>query len=104
MYSSRKHLIPVLKRHRSICKERQANFNNMSMFTFSRSVLLMSMRTRHKVRYANFLKERIEFLILSSPVRLHSNNFLIKKTLNMMLKIMKFLKDIRFFSSEDISK
>jgi hypothetical protein len=42
-------------------------------------------------------KKGIEFLILCSPVRLHGNNFLIKESLDMMLKITKFLKNIRFF-------
>jgi hypothetical protein len=46
------------------------------------------------------LKERIEFLVLASPVSLHSKNFLIKETLNMMLKITKFLKHIRFLLKE----
>jgi hypothetical protein len=72
----------------------------MSVFTLSRAILLMRMRTRYKMGDTNFLEEGIEFLILASPVSLHSKNFLIKETLNMMLKIMKFLKHIRFLFQE----
>jgi hypothetical protein len=42
------------------------------------------------------LKERVKFLILASPISLHSKNFLIKEALNMLLEIMEFLKHIRF--------
>jgi hypothetical protein len=43
------------------------------------------------------LKEGVEFLILATPISLHCKNFLIKEMLNMLLKIAKFLKHIRFF-------
>jgi hypothetical protein len=91
-----KSLIPKLEGHGSIGKERETNLNNVSMFTLSRSILLMCMRARDKMSNANALEKGIEFLILTPPICLHCNNFLVKETLNKMLKIMKFLKDIRF--------
>jgi hypothetical protein len=36
----------------------------------------MGMRTRDKVRYANFIKKRIEFFIFTTPIRLYGKNFL----------------------------
>jgi hypothetical protein len=39
--------IPKLKRHRCICKERQTDLNNVAVFAFSRTILLVCMRTRH---------------------------------------------------------
>jgi hypothetical protein len=69
----------------------------MSMFTLSRTVLLMHMRTRHKMRNTHSLKKVVKVLVLVSPIRLHSKNFLVKETLNMLLNITKFLKHIRFF-------
>jgi hypothetical protein len=52
------------------------------------------------MRYANFLEKRIESLVLTPPICLHSNNFLAKESLYMMLKITKFLKHIRFLFQE----
>jgi hypothetical protein len=76
--SSEKGFIPKLKRHRGKSKNRQANFYNMPMFALSRTILLVSMWARHKMRYAYRLKKGMEFLIFTSPVSLHSNDFLIK--------------------------
>jgi hypothetical protein len=45
--SSGKGFIPVLKRHRCICKKRQANLNSMAMLSLSRAVLFMRMRIRN---------------------------------------------------------
>jgi hypothetical protein len=42
---SEKGFVPIFKRHRCICKQGKTNFNYMTMFTFSRAILLMSMRT-----------------------------------------------------------
>jgi hypothetical protein len=36
--------ILVFKRHRSICKKGKTYFNNVMMFAFSKTILLMSMR------------------------------------------------------------
>jgi hypothetical protein len=44
---------------------------------------------------ASSLKESMKFLILTSPVSLHSNNFPIKLTLNVLLEIKKGLINIR---------
>jgi hypothetical protein len=96
MNGSKKSLIPIFEWHGCICKKGQTNLNNVSMFALSRAILLMCMWTRYKMSYPYSLEEGIKLLILSSPIRLHSNNFLIKETFNMMLKIMKFLKHIRF--------
>jgi hypothetical protein len=92
----KKSFVPKLERHGSIRKKRETNLDNMSMFTLSGAILLMCMRTRNKVSDANALEKRIEFLILTTPIGLHGNNFLIKETFNKMLKIMKLLKNIRF--------
>jgi hypothetical protein len=65
------------------------------MFSLSRPILLVGMRTRNMMLNAYFLKERIYFLILSTPIRLDNKNFLIKLVFNKFLEIMKDLKDIR---------
>ena len=44
---------------------------------------------------ADPLEERIQLLIFSSPIRLHSNNFSIKQVLNKILEVIKALKNIR---------
>jgi hypothetical protein len=48
------------------------------------------------MRYSNISKERVEFLIFSSPVGLHGDDFAIKEPFNKALKFMKFLKHLRF--------
>jgi hypothetical protein len=78
--SSEKSLIPKLQWHGFISKERQTNLDNMSMFALSWIILLMCMRTQKKMTYAYMLEKGIKFLILSSPISLHSNNFLIKES------------------------
>jgi hypothetical protein len=77
-------------------QEEQANLNNMAMLSLSRAVLLMRMRTRNEMGDAYTLKERVKFFILTSPISLHSKNFLIKESFYMLLEITEFLKDIRF--------
>ena len=48
------------------------------------------------MRDANFTKKRVELLLFSTPVSLHSNDFSIKKSLHKVLKLMKPLKHFRF--------
>jgi hypothetical protein len=55
----------------------------------------MSMRIGNKVSNTNFVKKGVKLFILSSPVGLHGNDFLVKESLNKGLKFMKFLKDFR---------
>ena len=75
-------------------KKRQANFYNMTMFAFSRSILLMSVWARNVMTYTNFMKEGIKFLIFTTPVGLHCYNFGIKAALNQLLEVEKDLIDI----------
>jgi hypothetical protein len=49
---------------------------------------------RHMVRDPNFLEEGIEFLLLTTLVRLYSKNFHIKETFNKSLKLTKFLENL----------
>jgi hypothetical protein len=66
----------------------------MTMFTLSRTILLVSMRARDMMCDANFLKETMEFFIFTTPISLHSNNFGIKFAFNKLLKIKKDLINI----------
>jgi hypothetical protein len=66
------------------------------MFSLGSFILLMSMRTRKKVRYTNLIKERIELFIFITPICLHCNNFPIKESLDKGLKLMEFLKHLGF--------
>jgi hypothetical protein len=42
------------------------------------------------------LEERIQLVVLSSPICLHGKNLSVKETFDKVLKIMKALKDLRF--------
>jgi hypothetical protein len=72
----------------------------MSMLAISMTVLLMRMRTRDKMGDAHTLEKGFKFLVLTSPVSLHCKIFLIKESLNMMLKVTEFLKHIIFLFQE----
>jgi len=52
------------------------------VFSFSRSILLMSMWARNMMGNSNALEKRIQGLILSSPIGLDSENFLIELVFN----------------------
>jgi hypothetical protein len=93
---SKESFAPKLKGHRSTGKERQADFNNVSMFPLNNSILLMCMRAGNKMSYADFFKEGMSILILSTPISLYRNNFSIKESFNKILELMKSLKHIRF--------
>jgi hypothetical protein len=56
---SEKSFIPKLERHRSIYKQSNTNFNDMTIFSFSGTILLMSMRARDMMSDTNFLEEPI---------------------------------------------
>jgi hypothetical protein len=87
-------ITPKAKRKRGMSKKGQARLNNVAMFALGCTILLVCVRARYPMRDANVAKETIKFDILASPVRLHMNNFLIKKTLNMVLELQENIKDI----------
>ena len=93
---SKESFVPKFKGHKSTCKERQADFNNVSMFPLVSSILLMCMWAGNKMSYADFFKEGMKFLILSTSISLHRNNFLVKESFDKILELMKSLKHIRF--------
>jgi hypothetical protein len=53
------------------------------------------MRARYMMGNANFLEKRMEFLIFTTPIGLHSDDFPAKFALNQLLKIKKHLVNIR---------
>jgi hypothetical protein len=64
------------------------------------TILLMSMRIRNKMGNTHLLKNGVKFLVLASPIGFHGKNFLVKKSLDMILKVTKFPKHIRFLFQE----
>jgi hypothetical protein len=89
-------LIPILERHVRMGKEWQSHHDYMAMLSLSRAILLMGIWTRNRVRDPNLLEEGIEFLILTTPIRLYNKNFLVKETFNESLKFTELLKNLRF--------
>ena len=79
-----------------MCKKGKANFNNVAMFSLGRAVLLVSMRTRNMMFNAYATEERVELLILPSPVTLNCENFLVKLPFNKFLKLLEDRKNFRF--------
>jgi hypothetical protein len=93
-----KSFILEFERHRSMCKKSNAHLDNVSMFTFSRAVLLMGMRTGNVMRNAYAFKEGVQGLILTAPIRLYSLDFSPILAFNKRLKFMKYMKHFRFLA------
>ena len=68
----------------------------MSMFAFNNAVLLRGVRTRHTMGYARTLKIAMQLMVLTAPIRLDGFNLSVQKTLNMSLKSIENLLNIRF--------
>jgi hypothetical protein len=68
----------------------------MVMLSLSGAILLMGIWVGNMVRDPNFLEEGIEFLILTTPIRLYSKNFFVKEMFNKSLKFSEFLKNLIF--------
>jgi hypothetical protein len=67
------------------------------MFAFHGTILLVSMRARYMMGNAIFLEERMEFLIFTTPIGLHGDDYSAKFALNQLLKIEKHLVNIGTF-------
>jgi hypothetical protein len=81
-------------------REAKALLDNMSMFTLGRTILLVSVWARHVMSDANTLKEKIQVLILPTPISLHGNDFPIQQAFNKFLKVNEVLKNFRFVSKK----
>ena len=77
-------------------KKREANLYYMTMFPFSRSILLMGIWARYVMCDAYLAEKGIELLILASPIGLYGDDSSIKETFNKALKFTELLKDFRF--------
>jgi hypothetical protein len=76
-------------------KKSYASFNNVTVFTLSYAILLVSMRTSYTMSNAMLLKERTKITVLTPPVGLNINNFLLEEPLYMTLELQEDIKHIR---------
>jgi hypothetical protein len=100
MNSRNKGFVPKREGHGCMCEKRKPYFDNMSMFTLGRTILLVSVWARHVMSDANTLKEGIQALILPTPISLHGNDFPIQQAFNKFLKVNEVLKNFRFVSKK----
>lgn len=84
------------KGHRGVSKEGEAYFNNMPVFVLGRPILLVGIWTRNMMRYANSLEKSVQLLVLATRISLDSKYLFIELTFYHVLKVMKFLKNLRF--------
>lgn len=61
----KKGFIPEFQGHRGMGKQGQSNFDDMAMFAFYTTILLMSIRARNMMRDPNALEKGIEFLVFT---------------------------------------
>jgi hypothetical protein len=77
-------------------KKSEPNFNNMTVFAFSKPILLMCVWTRNTMCDAKRAKKCVvHFLIFATPIRLDTFNFDIQKAFNMSLKLKKNVRGLR---------
>lgn len=95
-----KSFIPKFKWHGGMSEQGNSHLYNVPMLTLSGPIFLVSVRTGDKMVNSNLLEKGIQGLILPSPIRLHSKNFLVKLTFYQVLKITETLKYIRFMANQ----
>jgi hypothetical protein len=66
------------------------------MFSFCCTILLVSVRTRDMVSYPDFFKEGVKFLIFTTPIGLHGEDFPVKESLSEGLEFSKLHENFRF--------
>ena len=93
-------LIPKTQWERRMSQQSKACFNKMTVFAFSNAVLLRRVRARHTMRDASALEITMQPVILTTPVGLNSYDFSVEKTLNMSLKGIEYLLNVRLMLKE----
>ena len=78
----------------------KADFNNMLVFAFSGTILLVGQWTRNMMFYSYEFKKGIKRLVFSTPISLDIMNFSTKLSFYKVLEIMKELKNSRFMAQE----
>jgi hypothetical protein len=69
-----------------VSKKGKTHLDDVSMFALGCPILLVGVGARDMVCDVNGSKKGIEFLIFPTPIRLNNNYFLVKPTLNELLK------------------
>jgi hypothetical protein len=70
------------------------------MLALGRTILLVSMMAGNMERNPCSAEERVEFLILPSPIRLNSENFVVEHMFNKLVKFKKILENLRFMAKQ----
>jgi hypothetical protein len=79
-----KSITPKPKRNRCMRKQSKTSFNQVTMLSFSSTILLICMWTRDTMCSPKLLEKSVEVAILAPPpIRLNMNNFMLEKTFNM---------------------
>lgn len=90
-----KSLIPKTKRERRVRKKGQTSLYQVTVFALGNTILLRRVWTRHTMRDASALKVPMEFVILTTLIRLNCLNFKTQEAFHMSLKSIEDLLDIR---------
>jgi hypothetical protein len=93
-------LIPKFQRQGSMGEQGEAHFDYVVMLALCCSILLMRVWARDMMGDAYTLKEGCKFLVLPSLDGLNGKDFLVEETFQELLKLMKFMKHIRFTFQE----
>ena len=72
----------------------------MMVFAFSNPVLLRGVWAGHTMRDPSALKITVQSMVLATPVGLNYDDFSVEKTLNMSLKSIKYLLNVRLVLKE----
>jgi hypothetical protein len=77
-------------------KQGKTGFGDITVFSLCNTVLLMGVRIGNMMVNSYRSEIGIEMLIFPSPITLNSQDLGTKQTLNMSLKLKKYMIDIRF--------
>jgi hypothetical protein len=91
-----KSFVPIFQGNAGMSKKCEASLDNVAMFALDSTILLVSVRARYPMCNANALKQGVQLAILTTPVRLYTNNLFVKLSLNQGLKLMKNGEHISF--------
>jgi hypothetical protein len=84
----------------SLSKEGQSHFDNVPMFIFSGTILLMCMRIGYMMSDSYLGEKEVKFFILSTPISLYDDDLTIKEPLYKGLKFLEPLEELRLVFKE----
>ena len=92
----KKSFIPITQRKIGVSEGSKPGFNQVPVLPFSYTILLGCMWIGYAMRNTDTLKKFMQAVVFTPPIRLNRTDFCIEESLDMGLKIIENLFDIKF--------